>query len=912
MHLESFLKLVLPTEGYKCWVDIRNKVVIQGFVPTAEELAVKLREIDARGHDAYFACATYVTDRNRRAGNAGWMKSFWLDIDAGEGKPYATVEDAIQACDEFCARVSLPVPGIVRSGYGAHAYWPLTATLPNPEWVCVAQRLKLLAAAHGFHADPARTSDAASILRAPGTKNYKAAGDPRLVTIDDIELFEEVENETFIAAVTTAVIPAGVLLTNQQSATSPGSADAKTNASLTAGISRAFDPAKGLAEGGRNNACATYAGELTAKGHSQDEVLKLCLEWNQRNTPPMPDREVHTTVASITRKHLENHPPIAIPTEVAALPALPFGYFWGPQQQLMVKIKVDKDDGTFEWDLKMISQRPVYLAAIMNSEGGAQCNSYLFHQYHSTKGWQQFAMNAKELNGPGWYGDWFQNGGELMTGADKYFKNYVREASNMLRIPGNEQTRYSQFGWKDDDKAFLVGEHLCKANGDVERAYGTDKLSPLMRTMVQAKGGSLEAWSSAANKLFTPGMEAHGFMLLASFAAPLMKFCVDEGNGGAMLSVVSEESGHGKTPMATAMASVWGEPASTIVTGNFTENRRIEELVRHCHLPQVQEEMAYGDPLIAAEGVEKFTSGTDRGRLDRSGASQGLPERYQTIVVSLSNKSLFELVRMANVPMSRRIFEIEVERPDEKILSNIGGISRDMMRNCGFAGLQFVRLLVNEQIHKYVSEHLRGHDGKPGSVVMKYRDKLQTRPEHRFIVWLLSSIEVAAHILVHYGILQFNVERIMTWAQLQAGEKILHPDMDETPMKLHRFLSENIDYCLTVQGPYTPKGGPQIPARVPKGRIYMRMELKTDRLYIANDAIQSWCLKNNVSFINMGKRLTELGVITERSRPITLGAGTDIPTARTLCWEIDMTHPQISGQIRLEMEKEPQKIPVAQ
>jgi hypothetical protein len=164
---------------------------------------------------------------------------------------------------------------------------------------------------------------------------------------------------------------------------------------------------------------------------------------------------------------------------------------------------------------------------------------------------------------------------------------------------------------------------------------------------------------------------------------------------------------------------------------------------------------------------------------------------------------------------------------------------------------------------------------------------------------------VAATIAVHYGLLQFDVERIMAWASAQAAEKVLSPDMDEAPMKLHRFLSENINSCLTVQSPYTPRGGPQLPIRLPHGNLYMRLELKSERLYIANDAMQRWCLKNNISFIGLGKKLLASGILIERSKPLTLGAGTEIPSARTLCWEVDMTHPQVSGQLRMEMQTAP-------
>ena len=54
--LVEFLKSVLPTQGYKCWVEInRAKKVTQGFVPTIEELAAKTLEISARGSDRHLA-----------------------------------------------------------------------------------------------------------------------------------------------------------------------------------------------------------------------------------------------------------------------------------------------------------------------------------------------------------------------------------------------------------------------------------------------------------------------------------------------------------------------------------------------------------------------------------------------------------------------------------------------------------------------------------------------------------------------------------------------------------------------------------------------------------------------------------------------------------------------------------------
>lgn len=60
---------------------------------------------------------------------------------------------------------------------------------------------------------------------------------------------------------------------------------------------------RGVSEGGRNDTCARLAGYFFKKGLEGDIVEALLQEWNERNDPPMPAREVTTTVHSIERSH---------------------------------------------------------------------------------------------------------------------------------------------------------------------------------------------------------------------------------------------------------------------------------------------------------------------------------------------------------------------------------------------------------------------------------------------------------------------------------------------------------------------------------------------------------------------------------------------------------------------------------
>jgi hypothetical protein len=175
METAEFLSKMLPAAGLVCAAEIGpDKKVRQTFGESREITAQVLRTIDRRGANAYHGCATYLTKGSRKADNVAAVRSFWLDIDAGPGKPYPDARAAVEALGAFCRDVGLPLPDVVRSGaHGVHAYWPTDTDMEPAEWLPLATALKRLTAEWGLKADPSRTADLASILRPPGTHNRK-------------------------------------------------------------------------------------------------------------------------------------------------------------------------------------------------------------------------------------------------------------------------------------------------------------------------------------------------------------------------------------------------------------------------------------------------------------------------------------------------------------------------------------------------------------------------------------------------------------------------------------------------------------------------------------------------------------------------------------------------------------------
>lgn len=156
-------------------------------VRSADEGLRVASQYPAMGQDVFFAIAVFTSPESRSTPYTLGAWAFHLDIDvepekAAAGKVYATLDEVKTALPEFCKRAGIPEPThLVESGSGLHAYWVLTSFLDRQAWQRLAKKFKALTQALGLRADPSRTADIASVLRVPGTLNFKSSP-PKPVT----------------------------------------------------------------------------------------------------------------------------------------------------------------------------------------------------------------------------------------------------------------------------------------------------------------------------------------------------------------------------------------------------------------------------------------------------------------------------------------------------------------------------------------------------------------------------------------------------------------------------------------------------------------------------------------------------------------------------------------------------------
>ena len=169
--LLNVLRAVLPEGVHYCVFLLPEARHV--WVGTIEELAQQV-EIYRDRPGVYYG-TTAFSEKSRKQVNVPFMRSFYLDLDAGPEKfakhgdaVYSTQKDALTALRGFIKATGLSPTYIVSSGAGLHVYYCLDQEIPRAQWQEIAKALQQKCVEHGLRVDPTVTQDAARILRPMG------------------------------------------------------------------------------------------------------------------------------------------------------------------------------------------------------------------------------------------------------------------------------------------------------------------------------------------------------------------------------------------------------------------------------------------------------------------------------------------------------------------------------------------------------------------------------------------------------------------------------------------------------------------------------------------------------------------------------------------------------------------------
>lgn len=931
-----FLEKLLPSEGLYCVAMLLPGGGFRHFfhdnLPAA---GTQLTALNNAGHTVYIAQATYdpeaialaeqhnktlpygspKTDRKKQRSqdNALYLKNFFLDIDVGEKWPLKSQREGMDAVRKLMAETSLPHPTIVSSGNGLYAHWILTEAVPAQQWRTIAYLLKKVVAKYSpaLGGDASRTSDSASVLRAPGTNNRKPGREEKPVLL--LKDTEPIKLMDFVDILNAAARKAHI---NHDSTQAP-KASTDINSEFFSGLERESTP--GNAEKIADQ-CAQLGLMRSTGGDVIEPLWYACIgvlmhcadgesithqwssghaEYNQRQTNDKIQQWRAAGVGPSTCANLgESNPQACVGCKhngkikspiVLGRPEPEAREI--PEEQCTAPDGFRRGEGGLyaeeegRWirfyDCDLYPDRLAYDESL-----GYEVMTIKHHLPH--EGAMECTLRSSIVNDPKALLTTLSDNHIKVVGMKekKYMTAYLESYSARLQRQRRMSKLMCQMGWKESRNGspiFVLGKKIFHTDGTVEDASLARNV-PKAVEGYHAKG-SMEAWVGATRILNEPGMEPFAFSLLSGgFGAPLVK---ETGFDGALVSLVGE-SGAGKTLMLRWIQSVWGYHNDLMMLRDDTKNAMVSRLGVCGNLPMTIDEITNIDGMELSDLVYRITQGRDKARLTKNSEERRLLNHWNTLAVTSSNSSLVDKLSGAKHDASaeiNRVFEYPVNEHDLFKGPVTTSLYWTLHENYGHAGEVYAKWLV-QNFDKI----------KPGLDKIKARIDIEAeiKGDERFWSAIASAAIYGGLVAKQLGLIDFEIAPVMKWA----SETIWNMRGDKQDLAgdsvgiLGQFLDAYSNNCLIVRGDARSPSGSFI-VELPRGPLVTRYELDTQRLYVSRQVFKEWITKRFGSYTKIKNDLTAMHALLDASRKKTLGAGTHLGGVQQVTWEINMRCPKL-------------------
>jgi len=946
VNRQEFLSAALPDAGHYCVAGVKNNRMRHTYAETLEEINDVVDALLAEQYDLYLAYATFST-KERSQLNAMLMKSFWLDIDCGEdkadkGKGYATQADGMRALIDFCKATGLPKPTVNNSGRGLHVFWILDVPVTKDEWSPVADRLKLACRRYGLIADPAVTADEARILRIPGTLNFKDPKAPKQVhnvctgktlrfvefrdILDGLDLPEQAKpkplGEAFagikreLDPVTQALLANNVskfstiarrsikgtgcaqikyIVTQQADVEEPlwraglsiawHCADNETAIHKMSSKHPDYTRANTIEKAHLTKGpylCATFRElnpDLCEKcKHKFSSPIQLGKEV-QEYTPPVPvetapSETAATEEAPESAEALMEDPADIVDTLQSYTP--PFPYFRGKHGGLYRKGK-DEDDPD-----RLVYEYDIYVTKRIDDPVDGMCAEINLHT--PVDGHRRFVTPCSNINSPDKFRDIMSRNGVMANkkGMDElmqYHIDYVKELQRRGQTP--DQARL-QFGWMDRDAKFVIGNREV---GPRKTGYSPASSATLNVVPYYEPKGTIPNWKRAFNLLVGDQNSAQAFALMSTFGSPLVKF---SGFKGALISLVNNKSGTGKTTILKLINSVWGHPEETMLQKEDTYMSKQNRLGILNNLPATIDEITNMRSEEASDMAYAITLGRGRNRMEAAVNRERLnTTRWALIAVATGNSFLSDKLGALKATADgelMRIIEIEIalaENPDANELIDV------LSENYGVAGETYIRYIINNR-----QEVMRSIDKMRARIV---HDTKATRKE-RYWVNVVAVNMVGGIIAQKLGLHDYNMRAIYNWAvdYFSNMRAVADNHIVDAEHILGEFLNENISSYLVVDKlKINPVTGTHVVKPV-QHRVVVRYENDTKMMYVSKKDFKEYCVERQFNVdhaVNECSRDYKYKGVTKKR--MTAGTGVTTPPVEVFYFHAQTQPPEL-------------------
>ena len=935
MDIKTFLSVLLGGEGYFCAVGIKDGRTIQKLYNTLEAVVGAVDNFSLEGYDTYFGVSTFVEGTSRKAENVRTVRSLFLDLDCGVGKPYSTQVEALSALRDFCREYKIPKPSFtVNSGGGIHVYWMLTEPQTRDAWIPIAERLKAACAKFGLLADPVVTSDVSRILRVPGTYNYKF-NPPRLASIiratDTVMSIADFDAK--LPQTLTPVLPPRefsktdrddmqVALGNSNYTKKFSRLIIKTGGGVGCGhFKKALETpndvsypewlhllsiAKHCEEGSNavhliSQGYDKYDAVETDKIAASLEAPHLCITFEKDN-PKGCEGCIHKgkirSPIKLCMEVKEAKPEdntVTVP-DTAIYPhegtyTVEDGDSDHEDVLLTPRVKTYQiptypfpyfrgaSGGVFmrvkdkdgNLDEVEIHKSDLYLTQRLRDPMLGPC--YLFRHHTKREGIHEFVVPSVKLSSKDEFRKEMGMNDIFLLKPDALM-HYISRWVAELQATQDEIKVKTQFGWTDDYKSFVIGDREVFADKIIPNPPGgrTAQYFPHFR-----KKGTLEGWKEVTKFYNKPNFEEHQYMFGLSFASPLMEFVPNI--SGAIYHLSSAESGFGKTTGQWGGASVWGNHKKLVLKGKDTGNSVWNRAEIYKNIVLYIDELSNYPAKDASDFAYAVTDGEQKNR--QSNAGQNLERmrgvEWSLLVGTTGNNSLLEKMsehRALPKGEAQRVMEARARAllfTPEEAIT-AGALNDNLANNYGHAGDVYMQHVI--------------HNLDAVKKLLKTNIDYLIReaglsPQNRFWSAKGGAVITGLTIAKHLELIDWDIDVLLRWLvrklrKLKSEMKDMDIDIGDL---VGSFYSENIRSILRIKSSDEKILDPAmetliLPDASPLYRLVARHEYDLNKLYVLTKPFKDWLVKQGhhyTAIVDLIK--TDMN---GRTNKIRLGRGTKI------------------------------------
>ena len=854
----------------------------QVFVESIDEVSDYADAMVHKGYDAYFALANFQSDEGRTVANAKELNSFFIDIDCGANKAYADQTEGIEALQKFLASTNFTKPTVVvNSGRGLHAYWVLEQPISREEWKPIAERFKALCQEHKFEADPAVTADVARILRIPETLNFKDPNNPLPTKV--LKVGKRVSLGAFsekLPVIDLLDIPGKKPFTRQMDPMTlalMGNYQSKFKTILIKSVNG--EGCEQIANAFRNqdvleeplwraalsiaNACVDgsvgihkiseqhpeYSANRTIKKANETKGPYTCATFKTLNPSACEGCTLKvTSPIQIGREIVEAAEEDNVVTQVEEvtkeavtynIPTYPFPYFRGKVGGVYRRADPNKEDDKDE----LIYPYDVYVVKRIHDPDDGE--TLLLRLHLPKDGVREFIVPlTSALSKEKFINAVAQQGIAILGKRQELLMSYVTRWVEELQAMGKSEIARKQFGWLEDDSAFIVGDREIRADGQV--LYSPPTVVTLPTIPAFKPKGDFHVWKDIINAYGRPGMEQRAFAFFMGFGGPLMKFVGEGFLDGFLLNLVSQRGGSGKTTLLHAINSIYGNPKQLMLSYKDTHNHRMQRMGTMQSMTPTIDELTNLEVKIMSNLVYDITSGKGKNRMSGKANVERINlTTWQIPVVSSSNR------RVKDALMTLKSF------PDAELLRILEDeILPDTQDDPTWSKSHFGRIISNyghaiDPYIKYVASNLPTVIELLGRVNRKLDRAANITNTERF--WSAGiAIDITGGIIArNLGLHNIPIEPVFDHAVnlVNNTRNKNNEEFSSVADYLGGFLQRHYQDILVINGKtHSRTGLEQAPIREPRGKVVVRYEPDTKMLFVVNKEWRDDCAKSFMGY----------------------------------------------------------------